>query len=766
MDATTTKQPASPVHGILRKLPTSRKLQLIVFVFVGIVFSVLALVYLGARITSAARAYVAGEGLWSKAQKEAAIRLQEYAYTRDERDYQEFLESLSVPLGDRKARLEMEKPHCDDRVAAAGFRQGKIPEPDIPGLIMLFRRFRRTEVITTAATIWEQGDNEIDKLRIVGAQLHEAITSGNTSQRQIATLAVQIEDEDGKLTPLERDFSVGLSNGARRIDRLVMIGLPLAGLVLLGLGLAVSGLIVREIESNEADRGRAEAATRQSEQRYRELLENANDIVYLHDLEGYFLSWNRKAEELLGYKMSDHPRLHVRDVVAPEDQVLIEVIMAEKLTGRNSAPYSLRLVSKDGKRCEVEVSSRLLTENGHAVGVQGIARDLTERRRLEAELLQAQKMEAVGRLAGGIAHDFNNILMIVRGYAESLLERLHPEDPLHAQAEQIQKAAQRASELTHRLLGFSRKQVFEPKVLELNQAIAEVSKMLPRLLGSHIDFSLDLRPEAGHVNVDPIQLEQVLINLAVNSRDAMPQGGTLIIGTGCRELEQTDQDRGTSVIPGRYAELSAQDSGCGIAKADLAHIFEPFFTTKDKDKGTGLGLSTVYGIVKRSGGYIFVSSEVGTGTTIRVYLPQVLQERKEAEPEKMASQQDHRGGTVLIAEDEEALRTLIGGMMRAEGFEVLEAANGEEAVAIAERYHGRIYLLLTDVIMPRLRGPEAAARIRLRYPDIKVVFMSGYTESALIQDGMLASNTLLLQKPFTVKKVLEAIRHLNVNARA
>src|ERR1700751_1938955 len=276
MSPTTSKQPASPVHGILHKLPTSRKLQLIVFVFAGIVFSVLTLVYFSAKIASAARAYVAGEGLWSKAQKEAAIQLQEYAYTKDERDYQEFLESLSVPLGDRKARLEMEKPDCDERVAAAGFRQGKIPEPDIPGLIMLFRRFRRTEVISTAATIWEQADNQIDQLRMVGAQLHEAIASPNASEARVAALAHQIEEEDGKLTPLERDFSVALSEGARHIDRMVTIGLPLAGLVLLGLGLAVAGLIVNEIESSESDRSRAEAATRQSEQRYRELMENAN----------------------------------------------------------------------------------------------------------------------------------------------------------------------------------------------------------------------------------------------------------------------------------------------------------------------------------------------------------------------------------------------------------------------------------------------------------------------------------------------------------
>jgi C4-dicarboxylate-specific signal transduction histidine kinase len=391
---------------------------------------------------------------------------------------------------------------------------------------------------------------------------------------------------------------------------------------------------------------------------------------------------------------------------------------------------------------------------------------LTERRRLEAELLQAQKMEAVGRLAGGIAHDFNNILMIVRGYAEILLERLHPEDPLHGQAAQIMKAGNRAAQLTQRLLGFSRKQVFEPKILNVNDVVSEISKMLPTLLGAHVDFSLELSADAGNVNADPIQMEQVLINLAVNSRDAMPQGGKLIISTAARDLERDASGEQPAILPGRYAEICVQDSGCGIDKETVRYIFEPFFTTKDKDKGTGLGLSTVYGIVKRSGGYILVSSEAGIGTKMRIYLPLVEREVESRTPDAKANGETRGTGTVLIAEDEQALRELVGARMRAEGYEVLEAENGEEALAIAGRYKGDIQLLLTDVIMPKLRGPELASRLRLRYPGMKVIYMSGYTESALVQDGMLERNTVLLQKPFTVKKILEVIRQMSVNLRS
>ena len=748
------------------KIPVSRKLQFVVVVFACVFFALLGLVYFSSGFSSAARAYVQGEGTWSKAQKEATIRLQEYAASRDEKDYQAFLDCLSVQLGDRIAREELEKPEPNYTAMYAGFRQGKIAEADIPGMITLFRKLRKTKEIDTAVGIWTAADGYIEEFRQQGAQLHEAIAEKSASKQETDALTHKIEETDAKLTPLENDFSIALSAGARRVERLLNIGLPLAGCLLLGLGVVVSLIVVQQVEASMAERGKADSVARESEKRYRELLENANDMIYVHDLEGNFISWNRKAEDLSGYKMSETKALRIMDLVAPEDRALAEEMLAKKLTGRGSAPYTLRLVSKEGKRHEVEVSSRLLYENGRATGVQGIARDLTERRRLEAELLQAQKMEAVGRLAGGIAHDFNNILMIVRGYAEILLERLHPEDPLHGQAAQIMKAGNRAAELTQRLLGFSRKQVFEPKILNVNDVVSEISKMLPTLLGAHVDFSLELSADAGNVNADPIQMEQVLINLAVNSRDAMPQGGKLIISTAARDLEGDTSGEQPAVLPGRYAEICVRDSGCGIDKETLRHIFEPFFTTKDKDKGTGLGLSTVYGIVKRSGGYILVSSEAGIGTTMRIYLPLVEREVESRTPDAKANGEMRGTGTVLIAEDEQALRELVGARMRAEGYEVLEAENGEEALAIAGRYKGDIQLLLTDVIMPKLRGPELASRLRLRYPGMKVIYMSGYTESALAQDGMLERNTVLLQKPFTVKKILEVIQQMNVNVRS
>lgn len=726
----------------------------------------LAMVYRASSFSAAARAYVQGEGTWSKAQKEATIHLQEYAASRNEDDYQDFLASLAIPLGDRVAREELEKKAPNYPAIYSGFRQGQVEEADIPGMIILFRSFRNFKEINTAVGIWTAADVYIEDIQLAGEQLHRLVSTHTATDQEVTTLLHRVEATDARLTPMEKEFSAALTAGARRVERTLSIGMPLAGCLLLAVGVLFSVIVMQQVDESIAERIRAESAARQSEGRYRELLENANDIVYVHDLNGRFVTWNRKAEELTGYKMSETQGLRMQDLVVPEDQELARNMLSRKLTGRTSPPYTLKILSKEGIPREVEVSSRLLYENGKAIGVQGIARDLSERRRLEAELLQAQKMEAVGRLAGGIAHDFNNILMIVRGYTEILLERLHPDDPLHGQAAQIMKAGNRAAELTQRLLGFSRKQVFAPKILAVNDVIGEISKMLPTLLGAHVEFLLDLHPGAGSVNADPIQLEQVLMNLAVNARDAMPKGGKLIISTAVREIEPDGTAGQVAIVPGRYAEITVQDSGCGIDSETQRHIFEPFFTTKDKDKGTGLGLSTVYGIVKRSGGYILVSSELGIGTVMKIYLPQVADEVCAKVAEQEIVTEGKGTGTMLVAEDEEALRGLICTRMRKEGYEVLEAANGEEALVIASRYQGRIQLLLTDVVMPKLRGPELASRLRMRFPAMKVIFMSGYTESALVQDGILGRNTVLLQKPFNVKRILEVIRQMNSGVQA
>ena len=378
-----------------------------------------------------------------------------------------------------------------------------------------------------------------------------------------------------------------------------------------------------------------------------------------------------------------------------------------------------------------------------------IAENVTEHRALEQQVRQGQKMEAVGRLAGGIAHDFNNLLMVIKGHAELLLD--HPPDDdqrLRGKVEQIEKAADRAAGLTRQLLAFSRMQVLQPKVIDLNEVVADIGKMLPRLIGEDIELTMELKPRLERIKADPGQIEQVIMNLAVNARDAMPHGGRVRIETGNVTLDELFARRHPGLVAGRYVLLAVSDNGSGMDAETQAHIFEPFFTTKEVGKGTGLGLATVYGVVKQSGGYIAVQSTLGKGTTFRIYLPPVDQI---SEPSVLTTVQDTvpaGSGTVLIAEDERAVRELAREFLSLSGYSVLEARDGAEALEIAQRHPGTIDLLITDVVMPRMGGHELGARMAELRPETKILYMSGYAEYAThpvqIQDG-----SAWLTKPFT-----------------
>ena len=375
-------------------------------------------------------------------------------------------------------------------------------------------------------------------------------------------------------------------------------------------------------------------------------------------------------------------------------------------------------------------------------------------------------MEAVGRLAGGVAHDFNNLLTIINGYSELALERLHPSDPLRSFIKEITKAGGRAASLTRQLLAFSRQQVLAPRVLDLNSLVADVEKMLRRLIGEDIDLVMVPGAELGRVKADPGQIEQILVNLAVNARDAMPEGGKLVIETANVELDDAYVRNHQVVLTrGRYVMLAMSDTGAGMDAATQAHIFEPFFTTKEQGKGTGLGLSTVYGIVKQSGGFIWVYSEPGLGSTFKIYLPSV---EDAAEPVQGSEARELPFGgseTILLVEDEEAVRALAARVLQERGYKVLESASPEDALQIAEHQQEPIALLLTDVVLPRMSGRKIAEHLTLLRPSMKVLYMSGYTDDAIVRSGMLEANTAFLQKPFTpaglarkVREVLDAGR--------
>jgi len=389
-----------------------------------------------------------------------------------------------------------------------------------------------------------------------------------------------------------------------------------------------------------------------------------------------------------------------------------------------------------------------------------IARDLTEHRRLEEQFRQAQKMEAVGRLAGGIAHDFNNLLMIIRGYSDLLLEELKPADSRRRALEEIRTAGERAAALTRQLLAFSRKQVLQPQILDLNAVVSNINTMLRRLIGEDIELTMLPGAALGRVQADPGQVEQVIMNLAVNACDAMPHGGKLTIETANVNLDEDYARRDGNAAPGPYVRLSVSDTGCGMDAETRARIFEPFFTTKEGGKGTGLGLATVYGIVKQSGGYIWVYSEVGQGTAFKIYLPRAPGSAEVRQQEEV--QQTLPGGveTVLVAEDDPAVRALVCGALADRGYTVQEARDGREALAAARLYKGPIHLLLTDVVLPHMSGRRLAERLRAERPESRLLYMSGYTDDAVVSHGVSAGNVPFLQKPFSASALSRKVREV------
>ena len=386
--------------------------------------------------------------------------------------------------------------------------------------------------------------------------------------------------------------------------------------------------------------------------------------------------------------------------------------------------------------------------------------DVTARKQLEQQFLQAQKMEAVGRLAGGVAHDFNNLLTIINGFAALLTEQTSTQDPRRDQLKEILMAGEKAASLTRQLLAFSRQQLLEPRVLDLNSVLADIEKMLHRLIGEDVELAVALKPDLGRVKVDPGQIEQVVMNLAVNARDAMPEGGKLLIETSNVEIDANYARRHSPMIPGKYAMVAVSDTGCGMDLDTQRHIFEPFFTTKEKSQGTGLGLATVYGIVKQSDGFIWVYSEPGQGSTFKIYFPCVEEAVPTAKSAKFRTRQVKGSETVLVVEDEGGVRSLVCQTLASHGYKVLEAAGAAEALKISEQHTEPIHLLLTDVVMPQTDGKKLAMRLATLHPETKVLYISGYTDDAIVRHGILERGTSFLQKPFLPRALLLKVREV------
>jgi nitrogen-specific signal transduction histidine kinase/ActR/RegA family two-component response regulator len=407
----------------------------------------------------------------------------------------------------------------------------------------------------------------------------------------------------------------------------------------------------------------------------------------------------------------------------------------------------------------VQEGSIVRDENGVVV-VEGTMLDVTDRHLLELQLRQAQKMEAVGRLAGGVAHDFNNLLTVINSYSELQLSETAPGTPEHDYADQIRTAGMRAASLTRQLLVFSRRQVLQPQIVNLNTVLANLDKMLMRLIGEHIQVNTILAPILGSVKVDPGQIEQVVMNLVLNARDAMPRGGSLTMETANLELTESYVRAHHEVTPGHYVLLTVSDTGTGMDADVLSHIFEPFFTTKEKGKGTGLGLATVYGIIKQSGGYIWAYSEVDRGTTFKIYLPRVDEMPQKLEHQRMSREELHGTETILVVEDDRALRDLAESILAGRGYRVLAATTPDEVDTACRTFGYELDLLLTDVVMPIMSGREIAARVTACCPKVKVLYMSGYTSDAILHHGVLEGGIALLQKPFTPTSLIAKVREV------
>ena len=506
---------------------------------------------------------------------------------------------------------------------------------------------------------------------------------------------------------------------------------------------------------------------RAAEERYRRLAENAPDVIYRYDLRPAekMAFVNPRVTAVSGYSPEEfysRPGL-LFDLLHPEDRLVLESIFREKATAGNTV--TLRWRHKNGNLIWIE-QHHVLVRNPYGVlhAVECIARDITERKSLEEQFRQAQKMEAIGRLAGGVAHDFNNLLTVINGYSAQALTELSKSDPFHEEFGEIARAGDRAAGLTRQLLAFSRRQMLQPQVFNANEVVGDMDKMLRRVLGEDIELATILNPRLEPILADRGQLEQVIMNLAVNARDAMPNGGKLTIETAPAELDRAYADYHPSVKPGRYAMIAVSDSGQGMDETTKARIFEPFFTTKAPGQGTGLGLSTVYGIVEQSGGTIWVYSELGKGTTFKIYFPRAAATGVAPEGPRGAVRPAGGSETVLIVEDDESVAKLIRTLLQHAGYTVLEAKNGKDALHLLTTHSGAVHLVVTDMVMPQMSGWELLQKIGEFRPGLKALFMSGYTDNALLRQGMATSQTPFLQKPFTPTALVSKVREV-IDAR-
>jgi PAS domain S-box-containing protein len=500
-------------------------------------------------------------------------------------------------------------------------------------------------------------------------------------------------------------------------------------------------------------------AYQESEEKYRLLVQNSSEAIFIAQ-DGVIKFPNLLTQRMLGYSAEELATIPFISHIHRDDREKVVERHRKRMQGMKVPnTYSFKIKNRQGKELWVEINAVFIEWEGKPATLNFV-RDMTEQKKLEAQFLQAQKMEAVGQLAGGIAHDFNNLLTIINTHSELALMELKEWDPLKEKFEAIHRAGEKAADLTRKLLAFSRHQVGAMKVIDLNRIVEDLEKMLHRVIGEDIQLKTVLSKNLGHIKADPGQIEHTILNLVVNAKDAMPSGGTIEIETANVQADEETSNLPPGMQRENYVMLSVSDTGVGMNPEVRARIFEPFFTTKEKGKGTGLGLSTVYGIIKQSGGDVCVSSEPGQGTVFEIYLPRVDEPLQEGR--KATSPGNLRGGdeTILIVEDEDGVRKLTRKILSRQGYNILEACSGGDALLLCEQRNEPIHVLLSDVFMPGINGPELARRVKTLFPGVKVLFMSGYADRTIFQSGILDEKAFFIQKPFSARNLVEKIQEV------
>ena len=527
-----------------------------------------------------------------------------------------------------------------------------------------------------------------------------------------------------------------------------------AAAVLVSLVITYGRLVLTQKEQDSSAQ-----ALRQSHRLLHSIMEGTNDVIFVKDLQGHYVMINTPGAQTLGHTVAEVIGKADSDLFPPNTAEPIRQADAQVIRSRKAITYEMTMHFPHGVRYFLTTKSPYFGPQGELIGLIGVSLDITDRRKVEEQLRQIQKMEAIGTLSGGIAHDFNNLLTVIKGYNGLVMDAVNDEG-IRSLVANIDQAAERAESLTRQLLAYSRRQVLQPKVISLNSLVVNLDKMLQRLIGEDVEMKSVIEPNLGSVKVDPGQIEQVIMNLAVNARDAMPKGGSLTLETANIDLDEAYALEHAGVVPGRYVMLAVSDTGVGMDSETQAHIFEPFFTTKVMGRGTGLGLSMAYGIVKQSGGFLEVYSEPGHGTTFKIYLPRV-EEAAEALSGKSLPAPTLRGSeTILLVEDDRQVRELARSVLSSCGYTVLVADSAPEVASRCEQHASTIHLLLTDVVMPGSGGREIAKQVMARRPGIKVLYMSGYTTNAIVHHGVLDAGTSFLQKPFTPASLAAKVREV------